>query len=223
MKHQLIRNDMNALLIQKVKNADGKASGLSESLDKEKIPFQLISQVNWSEYPYKPDVKFRIAHNSKNILLNYRVEESDIKALCEEDNGKVWEDSCVEFFISFNEDDFYYNIESNCIGKIVVATGVDRYNRVPVPAAVINGIDRWSSLGNLPVENKSGKWELSLVIPVDVFLPSRINTFDGLQAKGNFYKCGDKLKVSHFLSWNPIKNDQPNFHLPQFFGKLVFD
>jgi hypothetical protein len=214
---------MNGLLIQKVKITDRKASGSSESLDKEKIPFQLISHVNWVEYPYKPDVKFRVAHNSTNIFLNYRVEELDIKGVCEEDNGKVWEDSCVEFFISFNRDGFYYNIESNCIGKILIATGVDRYNRMPVPATIINYIDRWSSLGNLPVENKSGKWELSLVIPVDVFLPSRINTFDGLQAKGNFYKCGDKLKVSNFLSWNPIKNDQPNFHLPQFFGKLVFD
>jgi hypothetical protein len=212
-----------SLLIQKVKNADGKASGLSESLDKEKIPFQLISHVNWMEYPYKPDVKFRIAHNSKNIFLNYRVEESDIKAVCNEDNGKVWEDSCVELFISFNNDDFYYNIESNCTGKILVATGVDRHNRAQVPAAVINSIDRWSSLGNLPVENKSGKWELSLVIPVDVFILNKINTFDGMQAKGNFYKCGDNLKVSHFLSWNPIKNDKPNFHLSQFFGELVFD
>ncbi|KAA6322316.1 hypothetical protein EZS27_028126 [termite gut metagenome] len=214
---------MNCLLIPKVKNTDREASGLSEFLDKASIPFQLISHVNWLEYPYKPDVKFRIAHNSRNIFLNYRVEESDIKAVCDEDNGKVWEDSCVEFFISFNNDDFYYNIESNCIGKILIATGVDKYNRVPVPAAIIHCIDRWSSLGSLPVENKSGNWELSLVIPIDVFSLNRINTFDGLQAKGNFYKCGDNLKVAHFLSWNPIKNDKPNFHLPQFFGKLVFN
>jgi hypothetical protein len=74
----------------------------------------------------------------------------------------------------------------------------------------------------LPIENKSGKWELSLVIPIDVFLLNKLNTLDGLDAKGNFYKCGDNLKVPHFLSWNPIENEKPNFHLPQFFGKILF-
>jgi hypothetical protein len=214
---------MYDLLIQKVKNTTWKAPELSALFDKERIPVHLISHVSWPEYPYKPDVKFQIAHNGKNIYLHFSIEESDIKAVCSEDNGNVWEDSCVEFFISFGNDDFYYNIESNCIGKMVVASGAGKHNRTPAPSTIINCIDRWSSLGNLPIENRSGKWELSLVIPADVFFLNKINTFDGLQAKGNFYKCGDNLKTPHFLSWNPIKNEEPNFHLPPFFGRLLFN
>jgi hypothetical protein len=214
---------MNTLLIQKLKAADFSASSLSASLDKEHIPFQPISHVNWPEYPYKPDVKFRIAHNGKNILLDYQVEESDIKAVCGEDNGKIWEDSCVEFFVSFDDGKSYYNIECNCIGKMLIGAGAGRQDRRHVPVEMLKRVDRWSSLGCLPLENQSGAWKLSLVIPVDMFILNPLESLDGLYAKGNFYKCGDKLKVPHFLSWNPIKSEGPDFHLPPCFGDLLFD
>jgi hypothetical protein len=100
---------------------------------------------------------------------------------------------------------------------------MDRNNRTPVSVEILNHIVRWSDLGHSPVEGKSGRWELSLVIPETVFLRNTIKTFDGLSVKGNFYKCGDKLKVPHFLSWNPIKSEKPNFHLSEFFGEVLFE
>jgi hypothetical protein len=213
---------MNHLWIKKINDVNLKACELSLAFDKENVPFYSIAYANWSKYPYKPDVKFRVAHDGKNIFLNYQVDELNIKAVCDKDNGKVWEDSCVEFFISFGEDAFYYNIECNCIGKVLVATGINELNRMAVPAIYISRIDRWSSLGALPVDNRSGQWELSLIIPIEVFLLNKINRFDGIKAKGNFYKCGDNLKTPHFLSWNPIKSINPNFHLSGFFGEILF-
>ncbi|MDR0833533.1 MAG: hypothetical protein LBN93_05025 [Candidatus Symbiothrix sp.] len=212
-----------SLLVKKVKNANWKASELSEAFDNANIPFQPVSYVNWPEYPYKPDVKFRIAHNGNTIFLNYQVEESDIKAVCNEDNGKVWEDSCVEFFVTFDGEPFYYNVECNCIGNVLIGAGAGRQDRKPIPAEYLNRIDRWSSLGNLPVQDKSGKWEVSLVIPKEVFMFDKLDSLAGLPAKGNFYKCGDKLKVPHFLSWNPIQSEHPDFHLPHYFGDLLFE
>ena len=41
--------------------------------------------------------------------------------------------------------------------------------------------------------------------------------------KANFYKCGDRLKQQHYLSWNPIDLPRPNFHCPEFFGELTFE
>ena len=212
---------MDNLSIKKITNISG-AEELSSALDKAEIPFHSISSVNWEKYPYCPEVKFRIAHNDDAILLNYKVNESDIKAVCGSDSGRIWEDSCVEFFITF-KGDFYYNIECNCIAKLLIATGSGRGNRVPLPADLLKQIDRWSSLGYVPLEERSGGWELSLLIPKKIFHLDAIETFEGLEAKGNFYKCGDKLKTPHFLSWKPIKSETPNFHLPQFFGKLVFE
>ena len=48
-------------------------------------------------------------------------------------------------------------------------------------------------------------------------------TLDGKEIKANFYKCGDELQTPHFLSWNPIQIEQPDFHRPDFFGTLEFE
>jgi len=213
---------MKQLPVRKITWNNPKAADLSSYLDKSAVSFHRIDTVNWANYPYSPKVTFRIAHTSEAILLNFRINESDIKAVCDRDNGKVWEDACVEFFVSFNEKQ-YYNIECNCIGKILIGKGFGKTGRVPLPDDLLKKVDRWSSLGDSPVENLSGDWEVSLVIPKEIFYPDITKTFDRIKARGNFYKCGDCLQTPHFLSWNPIKSETPNFHLPEFFGELIFE
>ena len=41
--------------------------------------------------------------------------------------------------------------------------------------------------------------------------------------KGNFYKCADETSHPHWLTWNKVDYPTPNFHLPQFFGTLIFE
>lgn len=212
---------MNTLNVKRITKIS-EVKNISHIFDKESIPYQPVSCVNWIDYPYKPDVKFRIAHDGQNIYINWKVNETDIKAVSDQDLGDVWKDSCVEFFVSFNSP-VYYNIETNCIGKVLVETGVDRNNRIRVSKELICEIQRWSSLGNNPISNQSGLWELSLIIPLELFYLDSIKSFDNLRACGNFYKCGDDLSQPHFLSWNPILNDSPNFHLSNFFGSLQFE
>ena len=213
---------MKQLLIQKFDWDNPKVEELSFRFDKSAVPFHWINTVNWMDYPYCPEATFRISHNGEAILLNYRINESDVKAVCNRDNGRIWEDSCVEFFVSFRES-LYYNIECNCIGKILIAKGVGKEGRVHLPEALLSGVDRWSSLGYLPIDNFHGGWELSLVIPKEIFYPDIPETFNDIKAKGNFYKCGDCLQTPHYLSWNPIQSEIPNFHRPEFFGQLFFE
>jgi len=213
---------MKQLLIPGIAWNNPKAEELSLQFDNLAIPFCRIDIINWEAYPYCPEVLFRIAHNGEAILLNFRINESDIKAVCNRDNGRIWEDSCVEFFISFSKES-YYNIECNCIGKLLIAVGSGKEIRVPLPEALLKNIGRWSSLGNSPIENHSGDWEVSLVIPKEIFHQEMIKTFKSVKARGNFYKCGDCLQIPHFLSWNPIQCDTPNFHRPDFFGQLLFE
>lgn len=44
----------------------------------------------------------------------------------------------------------------------------------------------------------------------------------GVQWKGNFYKTGSKTSNPNYMTWSVVDNEVPNFHLPQFFGTLVF-
>ena len=181
------------------------------------IAFQPIDELNWSEYPYKPKVEFRIAHTGHSLLLHYRVTEQSVRAVAESDNGRVWEDACCEFFIQPNlqEPVYYGTLLLNC-GKVG--------DRHPAPKEVLASIDRWSSLGREPFEERIGEcsWELALVIPASALFNDTITDFGGRTLHGNFYKCGDLLQVPHFLSWNPIQLPKPCFHCPEFFGELIF-
>ena len=43
------------------------------------------------------------------------------------------------------------------------------------------------------------------------FLSMPLPGLDGMSIRANFYKCGDELQKPHFLSWNPIKIEKPDF------------
>lgn len=212
---------MKTLQIKRINNIPNNKD-IPTVFSDEQIPYHTLTYVNWSEYPYQPKVQFAMAHDGQNIYFHWLVDEVDRKAVCEVDQGEVWKDSCVEFFVTF-DGLIYYNIETNCIGKVLVASGPERNNRTSVPQVFLNKIVRESSLGNKAVNLGAGLWEMSLTIPVDLFHLNSIQSLNNLRANANFYKCGDDLNPPHFLSWNPIESKTPDFHLPQFFGKIHFE
>lgn len=217
---------MKELWIKKISVESLSAEAVPALLDKEEVAFHPIDNVNWAEWPYRPEVRFRAAHTSDAILLHYQVREASVRAVAGADNGPVWEDACVEFFsVPDAEDGIYYNMECNCAGTLLVGAGVGRENRRRAPQEVLDRVQRWTSLGRASFEERVGEcsWELALLIPCSTFFLHDLRSLDGLTMTGNFYKCGDKLRTPHFLSWNPIDLPSPNFHCPQFFGRLKFE
>lgn len=211
--------------VKKISVANVEVSLLPELLDKEKIGFQSIKTVNWKEYPYCPKVEFRIAHTDDAFLLHFKVREGSVRAKYGEDNGSVWTDSCVEFFSIPAGDGIYYNIECNCIGTILIGAGATRNDRERASQEVMDQVQRWASLGRKPFVERveESNWEVALIIPYTVFFKHRITSLDGRTVKANFYKCGDELQTPHFLSWNPIQIEKPDFHRPDFFGTLEME
>ncbi|RYZ48127.1 MAG: hypothetical protein EOO14_22575, partial [Chitinophagaceae bacterium] len=70
-------------------------------------------------YPATPVVQFAIAYGENGIYLQYDVEEDFIRAENGRVNDPVYQDSCVEFFISLDGGDTYYNFEFNSIGTVL--------------------------------------------------------------------------------------------------------
>ena len=181
-----------------------------------------LDHCNWSElYTYRPQVKFKIGYTKNELLLQFDVAEEQLRGNYSDVNQNVWEDSCVEFFISFDDRKHYYNIEFNLIGTGLIGYGSpDKSTRNRLSAAEIETVKAFSM-----IERHSGtdkRWSMIQVIPLAVFKFDDTSELKGKKIHGNFYKCGDNLKNPHFLSWNKIDNPTPNFHLPQFFGELVF-
>ena len=82
---------------------------------------QPVACCNWPEqYPYEPEVSFRMFHTGAYLMLRFDVREQWTMARVTEDNGEVWTDSCVEFFIAPDDSGYYYNFECTCIGRLLV-------------------------------------------------------------------------------------------------------
>jgi hypothetical protein len=199
-------------------SADLPVNNISIQLDK--LEKHFLEFTPWAEYPYKPDVSFSIAHSNDHIFLKYDVKEKFIRAAAGEPNGPVWEDACVELFISFDEKG-YYNLEFNCIGTCLIGFGKERSSRVRIAVEKIRKVKYGVSINNQHGDNIH--WELTLAIPLEVFAHHDLTSLKGRACGANFYKCGDKLPQPHFVTWSNIEAPQPDFHLPEFFGEVVFE
>lgn len=181
-----------------------------------------IACLNWPEaFPYRPEVSLDIYHSGEALHLHFHVQEQAVRAVCAADRERVWEDSCVEFFFAPREDGIYYNLECTCTGKIYFCRGAERHGRESLPEAAYAAIARRASLGTAPfgLREAPTAWDLALDVPAATF---GLDTFAGLEARGNFYKCGDGLPVPHYLSWAPIGTPKPDFHRPEYFDRLIF-
>lgn len=193
------------------------------SLYLDKCERNSINSVNWSEFPYCPEVSFAMGYNSNGFLLKYWVREDCFIAAKTDTNDNVYQDSCVEFFVAF-DDKGYYNLEWNGIGTTLMGYGKDRYDRVRLDSAVVNRIDCKSSLPHIAVSEEIGytEWSLTLFLPLEVFIYHIPALILRESFKANFYKCGDSLSQRHYLSWSPIATHRPDFHQPSFFSKIEY-
>lgn len=212
------------LIVRKINDINSTDIEKADELLERYAEDQAIDVVNWPSFPYKPSVKFKIAYCLDQIWLKFYVKEETIRAKETAINGEVYKDSCVEFFISPNQNDTYYNFEFNCIGVPYLGYGLPGKSRTLINPEIVKLIKVKSSLGNSPFDEKTGghHWELMVVIPKDCFVFDRSLSFEGLRASANFYKCGDETSIPHFVTWNLIHTETPNFHQPGHFGKLQF-
>jgi hypothetical protein len=191
---------------------DAKLNGLKE---------QSLEHLLWSNDGYKPKASFTMAHNGECVFLKYNIHENNVRAIYNNTNDPVYEDSCVEFFISMENDTNYYNLEFNCLGTCTIGYGDGKFNRICLPDDVVNNIRSQTKLERAN-KNFIYEWGITLAIPISVFIYHQGINLTGKACRLNFYKCGDDLPQPHFIAWNNIESDQPNFHLSEFFGTGVF-
>lgn len=207
--------------IKKINVTTPQAEAVPGLMAENGVEYVTLREVNWPEdYPYCPQVEVAIAHNDEALMIHYRVKEQSVRAVAEADHGRVWEDSCVEFFsMPDAEDGIYYNVECNCAGKVLLCAGADRHNREKAPQEVMEKVLRWTTLGTEPFEERVGEtaWEVALVLPREIYFKHEVGSIGDLAIKANVYKCGDMLQVPHFVSLFPIATEKPDFHRPEFF------
>ena len=147
----------NALNIKRISAASIEAAEICCLLDEVQVEFVTVDSHCWAaEYPYKPKMEVRVAHNGKQLLVNYRVTEECVRAVAPHDDGNVWEDSCCEFFLSPVADGSYYNIECNAAGTLLIGFGKGRDDRKRATKDILDTVDRWASMGRAPFTDIRG-------------------------------------------------------------------
>ena len=199
--------------------ADFENLDLDSALELQGARFD-VDCVNWpAEFPYAPICTGRIARTEDSFVVDFRVSGLDLRAQNTEDNGRQWEDSCVEFFVEDPDGSVYYNFEINPLGKVLAAEGSSRNGRVTRPADEMQEILRIAEVTGAQDCEGIHNWRVVVIIPMHLIGIDSENLPDKVRA--NFYKCGDCTAHPHFLSWNPVGTPGPDFHRPEFFGELI--
>ena len=186
-------------------------------------PLQLhpLNYEPWPGKGAKPEAEFNIAYGDDALYLKFLVKEQHYRSVYKQSNDPVYQDSCVEFFIGFGDDEGYYNFEFNARGTALVGWGTGK-ERELLDAALIRGIRRCAGV-TVSDQPLPFSWKLLIGIPFPVFSKHQITSLHGITCRANFYKCGDQLPEPHYLCWNNIEANEPNFHLSQYFGEIFFE
>ena len=162
-----------------------------------------------------------LAYDEGGIYVYQKAFEAEIKAVMTEQNGDIYKDSCLEFFINFSPEqtDDYLNYEINPLGVMHLGLGPDRYCRTLLFDSDKNYFNI-KCLDSIDEFNKE-YWEISYYIPFDYIRKhfpgfSLENTF-----KGNFFKIGDQCKLPHYGTYAKVDTPTPDFHRREFFSDFV--
>ncbi|WP_106828041.1 carbohydrate-binding family 9-like protein [Parabacteroides pacaensis] len=173
------------------------------------------------EYPYCPICSVNIARGEKDLYMHFFVRGNSLKAICKEDNSRVYEDSCVSFFMKKTNTDLYMNFDFNCCGVCNAARRLSERAKESLTPREYASIRRYSTIKSKVFSEQRGvyTWELIVAIPWVLMGLNPENLPDVFE--GNFYKRADLTISPHYLSWSPVKNTALNFHDIASFGKIV--
>lgn len=182
------------------------------------IPTLEVSEIMWL-----PDagigMKQQLCYDDTAIYVHQMAIESNIRAEEKEQLSAICNDSCMEFFIDFAGDGRYFNFEINSIGNMYLGFGKERASRMRM--ILKKPVERFEIKTSLTDDG----WEVFYKIPMDfirTFYPG-YELCSGTKVRANCYKCGDKTVVPHYLAWNPLTIDTPDYHRPQDFGEMIFE
>lgn len=183
--------------------------------------------------PERPTAVARLGYDDGHLYLGFEVAERHVRCVATEYQGRVWEDSCVEFFVQPKPDLGYFNFEVNCGGTLLLfyiddpqtatpAGGFSHCERVPwewgrqvriattLPQRIADEI---------PAETR---YRVEVIIPLALFAAfvGPLGPLPGQVWRANFNKCAHSSHP-HWATWAPLAGGE-SFHNRARFGELRF-
>ena len=187
---------------------------------------------DWSQIPsfevanvvWVPDAGIRmtqqVCYDESAIYVHQRCSEAHIRAEHTEPLAMVCEDSCMEFFFSpYEENSRYINIEINPNGAVYLGLYEHRGNGIRmVPTNA-------KALLNIQTARTEDGWEIFYRIPLSLIrlVNPAFSFHSGRIIPANAFKCGDLTVQEHYITWNPMSTETPDYHRPQDFGRMILE
>ena len=188
-----------------------------EDFSWDKVPALQVDNHQWVD-PVPICVQARICYDDQALYVKMQAVEPDIRAEEHGITGMPCLDSCMEFFFSpVSGDRRYLNIEFNPNGCMFFGLACQ-------PNRTIRTLPDPGLLQPQILRTDDG-WTLEYQIPYSLirhFFPS-FSPAPAYAIRANCYKCGYMTAQKHFLTWNYIDLDTPNFHSPDYFGTMIFE
>ncbi len=172
----------------------------------------------------------KIAYDTVAMYVIFQVQDRYVRALSQNYQDPVFEDSCVEFFFTPGADlsQGYFNFEINCGGTALFHHQKGRkVDDVPVSPADFERVQIAHTMPNIvnPEIKESLTWVVEYRLPFAIMSSyAQVNApTPGTSWRANLYKCADGSSHPHWLTWSHIDTPAPDFHRPEFFGHLVFE
>jgi hypothetical protein len=187
----------------------------------------IINNWPWHKETYPtPKVSVKLLYSYKNLFIKFNVSENYTKAIHTEYQDMVCQDSCVEFFVTCDNKE-YFNFEISAIGTLLLYLGKDRNTRIPIAKSDASEIQIITSLPKgIKLQTTSmQEYTVAYSIPFTLFAKYSKVPFPTNKTcwKANFYKCGDLTPEPSWGCWAQINTKSPDFHCPEFFGNLLFE
>jgi hypothetical protein len=201
---------MNTYRVLKVKGVPGDISGRRFSPVYGEYAF--IDDYPWGGY-YAPDARANVEWDNGGLWVTMCAKEETISAHETQFGGAVCRDSCLEFFVNPCPDiqDKYINIEVNPRGTMHIGVGAGRHDRRVLEAMPEDM--------RLSVSGHHDSWWAVRYYLSNRLMRELLGEESGKVMAGNFYTC-DETVHPHFGTWNPVNAPMPDFHRPEYFGRL---
>ncbi len=182
----------------------------------------------WLRKGEKEQTEVKMLWDDTFLYVSFKCQDKHIWAEHFDTNSDTCLDDCVEIFWDPNPEDprrKYNMFEMNCVGNVLsvyVGSGESikqRVSRIMVPhiAQSIQG-----TLNN--DEDIDTGWLLEIAIRFSDYpeLSKLTAPVHRDYWRVGLNRCGGKTN-DQYSQWSPTQSDNPNFHAPKDFGKIIFN
>ena len=182
------------------------------------IEIMPIDNLLWTD-PLPITAQAQLCWDEDAIYLRMEAFEQNIRKEETDPLAEICNDSCLEFFLQPVDGPLYLNFEINPLGNYLIGQGdCDVENRLRIIVR-----DYETRMDPKVTFTETG-WVLTYKVPFE-FIRHFYPQFEakvGVKVRANCYKCGDLTEKEHYLAWSPTVSEEPAFHLPEYFGQLIF-